>query len=58
MITTTKLTLRFTPWIPSGGYPEPFEIHCYRRTKGRNVFDEEFAQRVIDYVESHVVEKP
>jgi len=33
-------------------------IHCYRRTEGQNVFDEEFARRVIKYVESRVVQKP
>ncbi len=27
-------------------------IHCCTRTAGQNVFDEEFASRIIDYVES------
>lgn len=32
-------------------------IHCYRHTEGQNVFDEELARRVIDYVESRVTWK-
>ena len=27
-------------------------IHCFTHTAGQNVFDEEFASRIIDYVES------
>ena len=27
-------------------------IHCFTRTAGQNVFDEEFASRIIEYVES------
>jgi len=26
-------------------------IHCYTREKGKNVFDEYFARKIIDYVE-------
>ena len=27
-------------------------IHCYNRSNGKNIFDEEFAARILDYIET------